>query len=630
MENRITRFLFPVLIGITAFLLFNQFMAPKKKQQTQEASKVQLAPLDLKTAPTVVEPPKQVWERVPKAFADSIPESRIGKPGFLVQFDSLGGGIRSLKLTDYYERPQVKEEDKGETKELYQAIAPEEEGLYSFVAEDFLGKFLVKNPARPTSTAGLAMQQLHWQRVDVPEGEGAAGTRTIRYRLALSNGIIFEKDYVLTDGSREFGLVLRVRNRDPKREEEWFRFKFRGASVMSSDIEKPSFIQPPKVFVASREGSDLKISQAPADGKPNGVDFKDVWRTQTGKTFLYAGSANRFFASILKPMDKESTRGIKAVEIVKLPLEDKGKIKAFSNCAAFFTMEQKIPAVPAGQKEAVSELRFQVFVGPKDRDLFGHEQFREFLPVADLDFSSGCFCAPGAQTVGKFLLILLKLFHAVVGNWGFSIIILTILVRGTMMPLNLKQAKAMRSYQQKMTKMKPQMDAIKERHKKNPQKMNQELMKFQKENKVFPPLMGCLPMLLTMPVFLGLFTMLRASFELRHQPFFGWINDLSQPDRFLFLGNHSLPIVPHYLNLLPILMMVFWVWSAFSQKPATDPQQKQTQQMMRFMPLIFGLMLYNYASGLALYMCVSAIWSLLEQKIVRKRMGLEEQGFTGL
>ncbi|HHI80106.1 MAG TPA: membrane protein insertase YidC [Planctomycetes bacterium] len=629
MENRITRFLFPVLIGITAFLLFNQFMAPKKKGQPQEGPRAQLPALDLKTAPTVLEPPKQVWERLPKAFPDTIPEDRVGRPGFLVQFDSLGGGIRSLKLTDFYARPKVPEEAKAKTKELYQAISPEEEGLYSFVAEDFLGKFLVKNPRRPQSKVGLAMQQLHWERVKVPS-EGSDGKRTIRYRLALSNGIIFEKDFVLTEGSREFGLVLRIRNRDPKREEEWFRFKFRGASVMSSDIEKPSFIQPPKVFVAYEEGGRLQIAQAAADGKPNGGDFQDVWRTQTGKKFLYAGSANRFFANIMKPMDEESTRGIQAVEIVKLPLEKKGKIEPFSNCATFYTMEQKIPAVPSGQKEAVSELRFQVFVGPKDRDLFSEEQFREFLPVADLDFSSGCFCAPGAESVGKFLLVLLKLFHAVVGNWGVSIIILTILVRGAMMPLNLKQAKAMRSYQQKMTRLKPQMDAIKERHKKNPQKMNQELMKFQKENKVFPPLMGCLPMLLTMPVFLGLFTMLRASFELRHQPFVGWINDLSQPDRFLFLGNHNLPIVPHYLNLLPILMMVFWVWSAFSQKPATDPQQRQTQQMMRFMPLIFGLMLYNYASGLALYMCVSAIWSLLEQKIVRKRMGLEEQGFTGL
>jgi YidC/Oxa1 family membrane protein insertase len=230
----------------------------------------------------------------------------------------------------------------------------------------------------------------------------------------------------------------------------------------------------------------------------------------------------------------------------------------------------------------------------------------------------------GAKQFAKVLLSVLKLFQGVLGNWGVAIILLTLLVRALLMPINLRQAKAMRVYQDKMAKLKPEMDRIKEKHKGDQQKLNQAMLKLQREHKIFPPLMGCLPIFLTMPVLFGLFTMLRASFELRQQPFLLWIQDLSQPDRLFHIGDLSqVPLLPDfsYFNLLPVLMTTLWVLNMLRTPLPTDPQARTQFKMMRVMMPLMGVMLYNYASGLALYMTVSAVWTLVEQSILKKRLG---------
>ena len=139
------------------------------------------------------------------------------------------------------------------------------------------------------------------------------------------------------------------------------------------------------------------------------------------------------------------------------------------------------------------------------------------------------------------------------------------------------------------------------------------------EEGAFPPIGGCLSMFLQMPIFFGLFSALRTAFDLRQEPFFFWIDDLARPDR-LFEINLALPIIGtiQYLNLLPLLMMVTWGVSARMQPLPVDPQQQQQAKMMRWMPMMFGLMLYNFASGLALYMTMSALWSIGEVTLIRK------------
>ena len=218
---------------------------------------------------------------------------------------------------------------------------------------------------------------------------------------------------------------------------------------------------------------------------------------------------------------------------------------------------------------------------------------------------------------GRLLLTLLRFFHSIAGNWGLATILLTVLVRLVLVPLNFKSQYEMAHYQKRMSKVKPLMDEIRKKYAKNKQKMNQELMKLQKKHKLTPPLMGCLPMFITIPVFFGLFMALRVSFDLRQQPFFGWIKDLSMPDMLFRIQEGAVgwadKLIPDYFNVLPILMTLLWWLQQKLMPKSDDPQQKQMQVMMQFMPILFGFMLYNYAAGLALF-------GILEARLIKKKV----------
>jgi YidC/Oxa1 family membrane protein insertase len=161
----------------------------------------------------------------------------------------------------------------------------------------------------------------------------------------------------------------------------------------------------------------------------------------------------------------------------------------------------------------------------------------------------------------------------------------------------------------RMQMLQPQMSALKEKYKDDPVKMNKKLMEFMKENKV-SPLGGCLPMLLQMPVFFGFFTMIRSAIELRGASFL-WVADLSKPDTLFYIPGTSIPF-----NLLPLLMGGTMLWQSHltPPSPGMDPMQ---QKMMRYMPLMFLFILYNYSSGLALYWTVQNLLSIAQTKLTK-------------
>ena len=186
---------------------------------------------------------------------------------------------------------------------------------------------------------------------------------------------------------------------------------------------------------------------------------------------------------------------------------------------------------------------------------------------------------------------------------------------GVLAPLNFRMQKSMRAYSKRMAVLKPKLDQLKEKYGDDQKRYQQEMLKFQREHKLMPPLGGCLPIFLTMPVYLGLFTALRTAYDLRHQPFL-WMTDLSQPDTLF-----ALPFWPHNFNLLPLLWMGMFVTLQLRMPLPTDPQQRQMQQMMRYMPILFGVMLYSYAAALLVYMVTSMAWSMVENAIVKKVLG---------
>lgn len=607
MENRVSRFITPLLIGLIAYLLIGQFFSTPDPKNTAQESAVRPLDAGRKTAALQTSEPKAIE----KQFA-----TELGEPGFHVEFHTRGGGIKWVDLLDYFSTPNKRLHD---DEHLYRVIAFEP-GVFSFAIEDFLGLFPVE-----VGDKLRRVEHVDWLRVaTTPENE-------VAYELALANGLTIRKSFRFFKGQRHFQIAVKLIDRgktatgEKSALPEAWTYRLRGASVLNNPSDE-FFMNPATVF-AMPEGGEELLRGGPKSA-PDDPDLPDVFVRTPSTGIAWAGSSSRFFTSILWPDDADSKAALRAVEVRSLPYDDDGvpKTKAYTNVAAVFQLTQRI--VPYVENEAkASELVFNCYLGPKSRDILEDDaDYARFLPVCDLDLATGCFCAPGAEPLAKMLLWVLKLFQSLVGNWGIAIIILTVCVRGAMLPLMLRQGRAMRSYSQRMTKLKPEMDRIKKKHEKDPKKMNAELMAFQRQHKLFPPLMGCLPMFLTMPVFIGLFTMLRATFELRHQPFFGWIDDLSLPDRAMRLGLTDLPLLGNffeYLNVLPIIMAVLWGANMFGQALPEDPQQRSMQRMMRFMPFVFVFFLYNYAAGLALYMCVSALWTLVEQRIQRAKYGAQ-------
>ena len=186
-----------------------------------------------------------------------------------------------------------------------------------------------------------------------------------------------------------------------------------------------------------------------------------------------------------------------------------------------------------------------------------------------------------------------------VGNWGWSIILLTLLIKLLFYKLSETSYKSMA----KMKKLTPRMTALKERYGDDKKKFSEALMKIYKEEKV-NPLGGCLPILIQIPVFIALYWVIIESVEMRHAPFIGWIEDLSSKDPFF---------------VLPILMGL----SMFVQQKLNPPPADPTQQkIFMFLPIIFTLLFATFPSGLVLYWFANNILSIAQQYVINKRLSV--------
>src|SRR5213076_1957174 len=209
------------------------------------------------------------------------------------------------------------------------------------------------------------------------------------------------------------------------------------------------------------------------------------------------------------------------------------------------------------------------------------------------------------RLISQALLNFLNLLHSGVKSYGFAIILLAACVKGVLWPLQNKANKSMR----KMSALAPKMQELRLKYKDDPTRMNQEVMKLYKEHGI-NPVGGCLPMLIQIPIFFGLFTMLRQAVELRGAHFL-WIHDLSQPDT---VGH--LPVVGWPINILPLIMAATSFWMTHLTPKSGDPTQ---QRMMMFMPIIFIVFCYNFAAALALYYTVQNLFSILQLYQNRKQ-----------
>ncbi|MSQ46783.1 MAG: membrane protein insertase YidC [Deltaproteobacteria bacterium] len=241
---------------------------------------------------------------------------------------------------------------------------------------------------------------------------------------------------------------------------------------------------------------------------------------------------------------------------------------------------------------------YTVYIGPKE-----FSALNAVHPSLDraIDFGWSHFIA-------RPLLSFLNLLHSLTGNYGIDIILLTVLVKLAFFPLSIKSFKSMAA----MRELQPQLEQLRAQYQDNRESLNRETMEMYRRHKI-NPLGGCLPLLIQLPVFIGLYQALMMAIELRQAPFFSWIQDLSSPDR---LGAFVVPFVdPPGVPVLTILMGATMIMQQAMTPMPGDPIQ---QKMMMIMPLIFTVMFVNFPAGLVLYWLVNNVLSITQQYAYNK------------
>ena len=248
-------------------------------------------------------------------------------------------------------------------------------------------------------------------------------------------------------------------------------------------------------------------------------------------------------------------------------------------------MQSQLGTIPTGSTVATNA---QLFVGPQEERML-----EKIAPGLELLKDYGYL-----TILAKPIFWLLEHIHNIAGNWGWSIILLTVLIKLVFFPLSAASYKSMA----RMKEVQPRLMAMKEQYKGEPQKLNQAMMEMYRKEKI-NPLGGCLPVLIQIPVFISLYWVLLSSVEMRGAPWVLWIHDLSVPD-------------PYYI--LPVIMAVsMFVQTKLNPTPP-DPVQAK---VMLYMPIIFSIMFFFFPAGLVLYWVVNNLLSIAQQWQINKIFG---------
>jgi YidC/Oxa1 family membrane protein insertase len=316
------------------------------------------------------------------------------------------------------------------------------------------------------------------------------------------------------------------------------------------------------------------------------------------RPIVWAAVKNQFFAGIYTPEQPGQSVAVRRIELP--PLSPGLRTDIGLTATARFDLPSLAP------RESVTHAgRF--YVGPKEytrlakTDEFQHREDK--VMQFDRYFFNSIFLS---GVFGPLLNKFMVWTHDLVGNWGWAIVFMTIGLKVITLPLTLAASKSAK----RMGKLAEPMKAIREKYKDNPKKLNEATLALFKEHKVNPA-GGCLPILLTIPLFVGFFAMLQGTAELRFQPFL-WVTDLSAPDTVWRVPGLGFP-----LNIMPILMGATMIFQMRLTPQPTTMEGPQAM-MMKIMPWIFTLFCYNFAAALALYSTINGLFTIGQQILVNK------------
>ena len=404
----------------------------------------------------------------------------------------------------------------------------------------------------------------------------------VRLSAPETNGLKIDKVYTFNKGSYLINIRFDITNQSGQ------PVKLDAAYRMLRDSSKPDgegyfnhTYTGPVLYTPSGKFEKVTFSDLDDDFKSGRDQAEYVRRTDSG----WVGMIQHYFMStwILQPKDGTSvcTNGACQIDI------SRRSDNLYSAGARV-----PLPEIAAG---ATLDFPIELYAGPQTTSVIS--QVADNLQLAKDYGKVHIFASP--------LFWLLNKLHDYVSNWGWAIVLLTIIVKAVLYPLTNASYRSMA----KMRAVAPRLQSLKEKYGDDRMALQQAMMKMYKDEKI-NPLGGCLPMLLQIPVFIGLYWAIFTSVELRQAPWIGWITDLSRPDPWF---------------ILPIIMAITMFIQTSLNPPPTDPLQAK---MMKLMPVIFSVMFFFFPAGLVLYWVVNNILTIAQQWYINKT--IEKQRKNGV
>jgi len=390
------------------------------------------------------------------------------------------------------------------------------------------------------------------------------------------------KKFILDKGSNGIVAEFKVQNNSLESEISDLNFNIFNINVDEMSKQK-DFVRDQGLLEYIIASSD-KIYR-----KNNAFKFSEKEKITKETNINWIGFRDRYFCAVLKP---DFSNKLYRID----PKTDKN--------LSISIEPEKISLKP---NENIS-YKFLIFMGPQDvyslKDFSpGFEEIVKFSNFSILDI------------ISKLIVESITFFNKYIKSWGFSIILVSIIIYFLLYPLSLKSTYSMK----KMQSLQPKIEQLKSQYKSNPQKLNSEIMDLYRKNSV-NPLGGCLPVLLQMPIFIGLYQALWRSVSFKGASFF-WIKDLAEPDRFFILP-FSLPLIGNEINLLAFIVtfLMFLQQKVYSRNVfVTDPNQLMQQKIMTTVfPIMFGFLFYKFSSGLFLYFTVFYSLTVITQWKIMK------------
>jgi YidC/Oxa1 family membrane protein insertase len=533
----------------------------------------------------------------------------------LTIFSNRGATLRVGQLSNYSE--SVKDKDKG-----YELLKPVK---YPTVERASLAteRVILTDEQGEKLTFNLAGVKWFYETQTRDEGEA------VRFWIDLVRGeeklVRVVKTYTLNKKSFDLGMAITFENLS----EEKLSAVLAQMGPIGVRQEDPR-AEDRKAFVGTVAPGDKKDVSVSSGLVRTALEKEPNYSKQLGavdEKVVWAGEVNKYFAALLNSVDdKGNLSGTIISSVEAKAFSDK---KEFGEDMTTLWVTRPISVEPKGKQSVY----FELYLGPKSDAVFTQPKYqaRNYMKTFDTSWCT-------LQFLADFMTWLLKGLYFVTRNYGIAIILLVVIVRVALHPITKSSQMNMMRMQRDMQKLQPKMNALKAKFKDDREGLNKATMELYKNEGVNPAgqILGCLPMMLQMPLWVALWTALNNTFELRHQPFFLWVKDLAAPDALIhFTQAYDIPLLSgmigpvHSLNVLPILMMVSMILQQkfapqSAPSPDADPAQaKQQKVMFYFMGIFFGLILYNAPSGLNLYILTSNFLGLIETRRVRRH--LEEE-----